>query len=647
MDKKNNSHPQRTVVVVEDNDNIAKLISRTLSDSGFKTKTFSFGSAAVFFVLDNPKSLLLMEYYLPDMTAKEIVQSLHANKKEIPYAIISNPGNEKTIVEMMKMGARDCLVKEKGFIELLPSAVAKIFDQLMVEERLLTVEKSLRYSRDKFRHIFDSIADAIFIYDLEGNILEANEAAYLRWGRGDRDLSGINCFNFQSYLFRQHFQSFLSELRSSGQSRFETIETDGKGEEIPVECVTRMIVHDGRDAVLTISRDISEQKKVSDLLEQSEQRFQRITNSISDYIVTVTIDDGQAVKTTHSSSVEQITGYSSKELEERPFLWLEMVFEEDKEFVLENVNKIINGEQIKPFEHRIIRKDGTIAWLKNSPVLHFDSLNKLTSYDGVIQDITERKNIELKILEQQARLSATVQAFDGLVYICTADYKISFANDKLIERTGYDPTGQDCFRALHNREDICPWCVNPRVQKGETVRWEIQSPKDDKWYSVVNIPIYHQDGSISKQSLILDISDKKYADQELNKLNRLYFGLIDEITVPVCRFSREGSIINANKAFYEYFSKQSDKNRAEALTISDFLPQTLKSWTKEGLALITPENGVIRKRFKLNKKADDMVWTVKAIYTREDEVIEYQGIVTDFRMELDGEEKPLPVSIDA
>ncbi|MBW1953327.1 MAG: PAS domain S-box protein [Deltaproteobacteria bacterium] len=125
------------------------------------------------------------------------------------------------------------------------------------------------------------------------------------------------------------------------------------------------------------------------------------------------------------------------------------------------------------------------------------------------------KQAEIALQESQTRYRAMVEAFDGLIYVCSQDYRVEFMNARFIARTGYNPIGERCYKALHNRDSICPWCVNDRVFKGETVRWEMQSPKDHHWYYVVNTPIYHADGSISKQAMILDITDRKRKEKLL------------------------------------------------------------------------------------------------------------------------------------
>ena len=111
---------------------------------------------------------------------------------------------------------------------------------------------------------------------------------------------------------------------------------------------------------------------------------------------------------------------------------------------------------------------------------------------------------------------AMVDAFDGMIYICSMDYRIEYLNDRMIKHLGHDATGEFCYNAF-SRKTACPWCVNHRVLRGETISWEVISPKDGRWYYVVNAPIRHIDGSVSKYAMMMDIHDRKLNDEELRK----------------------------------------------------------------------------------------------------------------------------------
>ena len=119
-----------------------------------------------------------------------------------------------------------------------------------------------------------------------------------------------------------------------------------------------------------------------------------------------------------------------------------------------------------------------------------------------------------------AQYEAMVEAFDGLIYICSENYEVEFMNQRFIDRTGHYPLGQKCYQALHGRDDVCPWCVNDRVFRGEKVTWEVLSPKDQRWYRVTNTPVRHADGSMSKLALIQDISELKQARASTEQENQ-------------------------------------------------------------------------------------------------------------------------------
>ena len=136
-----------------------------------------------------------------------------------------------------------------------------------------------------------------------------------------------------------------------------------------------------------------------------------------------------------------------------------------------------------------------------------------------LRSLQKQLRTEAKVcFDNSAKLEAIIRAFEGFIYVCSADYEIEYINDRLIKRTGYDPTGRKCYEALHDRESICDWCVQERVMKGETVRWEVKSPKDGRYYYVVNTPIYYPDGSISKMSMIQDVTEQKENEIEREKL---------------------------------------------------------------------------------------------------------------------------------
>ena len=67
-----------------------------------------------------------------------------------------------------------------------------------------------------------------------------------------------------------------------------------------------------------------------------------------------------------------------------------------------------------------------------------------------------------------------------------------------------------------------PGASMARVFRGETVRSEVQSPKDHRWYYVVNTPIQHPDGTMSKMAMIQDVTAHKLTEQALQEAEAKY-----------------------------------------------------------------------------------------------------------------------------
>lgn len=126
--------------------------------------------------------------------------------------------------------------------------------------------------------------------------------------------------------------------------------------------------------------------------------------------------------------------------------------------------------------------------------------------------------VQNKGKESHSRYQAVVEGYDGLIYIVSATGKIEFLNKKLIERLGRDATGEICHEALHDFGGICEWCENEKVSAGETVRCEVYNPKDESWYYVISTPVFNPDGTVSKQSMLTDITEIKRAASEKAEL---------------------------------------------------------------------------------------------------------------------------------
>ncbi len=145
---------------------------------------------------------------------------------------------------------------------------------------------------------------------------------------------------------------------------------------------------------------------VNEIIE-AQERYNRLLKYLTDYIYTVKIYDYERTETFHGPGCLSVTGYSSEDFTADPELWFSMVHEEDKEKVLNQAKNARAGNNVLPLEHRIYHRDGSVKWVKNSIVLSKNEYGYVMYYDGLINDITERKLAEeLAEIKQQQLIEA-------------------------------------------------------------------------------------------------------------------------------------------------------------------------------------------------------------------------------------------------
>ncbi len=147
---------------------------------------------------------------------------------------------------------------------------------------------------------------------------------------------------------------------------------------------------------------------------------------------------------------------------------------------------------------------------------------------------------------------AIVEAFDGMVYVCSPDNRIEYVNRQAIDQLGKNPVGEPCHQILYGNRDVCPWCPEQDVFRGKTVRWEFKHPTTGRWFYNMATPIVHSDGSVSKLSLCLDITEKKNAENALLESRRRLSTLMNNLPGIVYR-------CRADDTFTMEFASQGSK----------------------------------------------------------------------------------------
>ena len=163
-----------TILVVEDDTGLNKLIQKTLQHAGFTTEGVFNGNDAIDMAMKSKELIMLLDYKLPDTTGKEVIEHLRENDRNVPFIIVTGHGDEKIAVEMMKMGARDYIVKSAGLRDILPHILKRVISDLSHEKKLTQVESNLLLEQNKLINILDTMADGVYIENDRNEIEYAN-----------------------------------------------------------------------------------------------------------------------------------------------------------------------------------------------------------------------------------------------------------------------------------------------------------------------------------------------------------------------------------------------------------------------------------------------------------------------------------------
>jgi two-component system sensor histidine kinase HydH len=276
--------------------------------------------------------------------------------------------------------------------------------------------------------------------------------------------------------------------------------------------------------VLFTALDLSESKYAQRALSESEKRYRRITEAITDYIFTVKVTDGHPAETHHGPTCEAVTGYAAEEFNADPFLWIRMVPAEDQDIVRAQAWEALSGHDPTPIEHRIIRKDGQIRWVSNSLVPMRDGQGNLVSYDGLLRDITNRKIAEETLRESEERYRHLVETMNEGLAMADQDYIFTFVNERLSELLGYareEMLGRHIVEFVHDDYRDFMEDQIARRQRGESRSYEIDWKAKDgqRVYTLISPKGYYDVNGQFTGSLgvLTDITDRKRAEEALQK----------------------------------------------------------------------------------------------------------------------------------
>ena len=266
-------------------------------------------------------------------------------------------------------------------------------------------ENRLRKSEEDFRSLVESTRDyAIFMLDPQGRVASWNAGAERLEGYTAEEITGehYSIFFTEEDAKRGRPQRHLEAAAREGHSGEENWLVRKDGSRFLAGTVA-MALHDDEGNLRgfsEVTQDITEKKEAERLLEEAENRLRTLVEHVPAITYTGEVGGDHALAYV-SPQIEEVLGFSPREVTADPDLWTKTLHPHDRRWVLAEERR--TGETGDPFalEYRMFARNGRVVWLRDEAMLVRDEEGSPLRWQGFMLDVTKRKKAEEKLRESE------------------------------------------------------------------------------------------------------------------------------------------------------------------------------------------------------------------------------------------------------
>src|SRR4029077_18139014 len=305
----------------------------------------------------------------------------------------------------------------------------------------------------KIRRLVDANIIGIIIWDLDGRIIEANDA-FLRMVDYDREdlVSGrMRWTDLTPPEWRDRDERRLRELKVTGSLQPFEKEYFGKdGSRVPVLIGAATFEEGGNQGVAFVL-DLTERKRA----EQAAEELALIVESSDDAIVSKDLD---GIIRTWNRGAERLFGYKAAEVIGRPITILIPPDRLDEEPRI--LARIRRGERVDHYETVRRHEDGSLLDVSLTVSPMRDAKGAIVGASKIARDITERKRAEQALRESEAKLRDYAETASDWFWEIGPDYKFTLLTENAFGSRAADRIGTACWdRALDLEAEPEKWRV--------------------------------------------------------------------------------------------------------------------------------------------------------------------------------------------
>jgi diguanylate cyclase (GGDEF)-like protein/PAS domain S-box-containing protein len=373
--------------------------------------------------------------------------------------------------------------------------------------------RELERAHTDVREILDSISDGFIVLDRDWRYRYVNKAAQQLLRRTREDLIGrvvSDVFpDFEGSVFQREYERAFSQkipVRFTAPSRAVP------GAWFDVNAAP------SADGVSMYFHDVTERVQFERALRESEERYRNLFETARDAIY-ITRPDGQFIEANQSAielfgyDPDEITALNARDLYADP------------EARAEFQRNMQEYGSIRDFEVRLRRKDGTVLDCLVSATEWRSRSGDLIGYQGVIHDITHRKQAEAALRQSEERFRLMIEGSEQVFfYIHDSEHRFEYLSPSVADVLGYSPdelVGKpyDVLLTGDPSDAVVHTCTESALRSGHRSGsyTSISRHKDGRDITVEHVegPIVHRGEIVGVQGFARDITGRMQVERQL------------------------------------------------------------------------------------------------------------------------------------
>ena len=526
------------VLLIEDNPGDARLIQDMLSEDNhniFEVIHTTQLSKVFDYLKGDGIDVILLDLGLSDHQGIDTLHTILSKNKKIPIILQTGLCDEELAIKAVKAGAQDYLIKGQFNSHLLIRSISYAIERKKAED-------FLRESENKYRLIAENTADLIVVMDVNLRFTYFSPSIMRTHGYTVEEAMSMTIDQFVTPESMRFVLTVFEEetaLDASGTAdlnRIRIIELqeykkDGSIIIMEVSVSPRRDKENKPIAIFTVSRDITERKKMQEKIIKNEQRYRLLSENISDFVWVLELDDMRFSYC--SPSVTQLYGYTEKEylsksinetMTKDSYAQAMEYLEEEMELE-KKISK--NTSRSRVMEVEAIRKDGSTVWVEMSATFMRNVQRQAVSIIGVSRDISRRKLAEETLQKNEEQYRTFLENIEDGCYEVDLAGNFTFFNGSMARMLGYSKEellgmNYKKYTDKENSEKIYQAynkIFNVGNNSNKRFEWQLIGKDGNKICIEHSVSVRKdsQEKAIGFRGTVCDVTERKEAEMRLRK----------------------------------------------------------------------------------------------------------------------------------